>query len=233
MILPEVHVQTDSIKAMCQAQIESMETIKKSIYRFVLEGELRGKTYDSAKDYFSNVYIPLANGLILLSEAIMQANENFPKRYVEEVDVNSLYSEVLEQQIQRLNELVQSLEALQITNPIIDLATEAMARNLHALQSEIRRKLDKLRYFDHTSVQIFSEIESIYADVQRGLHEVSSGRAWSRETGTFRKSRLDLTWIHSINERAESSEVLKKIARIRFLKNIFNSSLVSKQKKLS
>lgn len=213
MVLPEVHAQTASIKAMCSAQIESMEAVKKSIYGFILEPGLRGMTYDSAKNYFKDAYIPLANGLILLSEAIMKANEAFPEKYVAEVDTNSLYTDVLEQQIQRLNFLAQSLENLQIANPLIDSTTQAMARNLRQLQLEIQRKLEKLMTFNHTSVQVFSEIEAIYADVQKGLREVSSGKAWNAGTGTFLTSRLDLSWVSAINERIKSSELFEKIAR--------------------
>lgn len=49
MILPEVNGQTSSVKQICNSYISSMELIKKSINTFILEPELKGKTYESAK----------------------------------------------------------------------------------------------------------------------------------------------------------------------------------------
>lgn len=97
-------------------------------------------------------------------------------------------------------------------NPLIGSTTETMARNLRYMQSEIQKTLGKLITFNQTSVQVFSEIEDIYAEVQKGFGEVSSGNAWNAGTGTFHTSRLNLTWVSRINERIKSSEIFKEIA---------------------
>ncbi|MFD2130663.1 T7SS effector LXG polymorphic toxin [Pseudogracilibacillus auburnensis] len=77
MILPEVNKQTSSVEQMCYSYISSMELIKESINAFIIETGLKGKTYDSAKAYFAKTYIPLADGIILLSEAMIESHRQF------------------------------------------------------------------------------------------------------------------------------------------------------------
>ncbi|MFA8439867.1 T7SS effector LXG polymorphic toxin [Pueribacillus sp. YX66] len=93
MFLPEVQQQTESVEKLCQSYISGMEEVKKSIAAFSMEFRLKGKTYDSAKTYFAKTYLPLAEGIILLSEAVIRAHQQLPERYITEVDraCNQMY----------------------------------------------------------------------------------------------------------------------------------------------
>lgn len=97
---------------MCRSYISSMRLIKVSINAFISETDLKGKTYDSAKEYSSNTYIPLADGIILLSEAMIEAHQQFPQKYIDEVDSNSLDSDILHDQIQRVENMIQSMKSV-------------------------------------------------------------------------------------------------------------------------
>jgi predicted NAD-dependent protein-ADP-ribosyltransferase YbiA (DUF1768 family) len=51
--------QAASVNTMCQKQIQGYQQLQQAINQFVMSSaELQGKTYDSAKQYFSAVLLP-------------------------------------------------------------------------------------------------------------------------------------------------------------------------------
>lgn len=211
MFLPEVQQQTESVEALCKSYISGMEEVKRNIGSFAMEFRLRGRTYESAKTYFTKTYIPLADGIILLSEAIIRAHQQFPDRYVEEVDSNSLQSSELEAQILRIESSIQSLKAVQKAMPLTILSTAGAIAGLRFMQSKVKDKLQRLITFDGSSPNIFSEIDQLLSDVETGLAEVSSGRAWSAANGSFDTDKLDMAWAENIKEKKFVSDLEKEV----------------------
>lgn len=214
MFLPEVQQQTESVEKLCQSYISGMEEVKKSIAAFSMEFRLKGKTYDSAKTYFAKTYLPLAEGIILLSEAVIRAHQQLPERYITEVDSNSLQSDVLEDQILRFESSIQSLETIQKAVPLTVLSTAGAIASLRFLQSRVKDKLNRLITFHGNSAQIFSEVDQLLADVEAGLAEVSSGRAWSEAHGSFNTDKLDLSWAENIKAKKFESDLKKEVEPI-------------------
>src|SRR5699024_2498047 len=190
------------------------EEVKKSIAAFSLEFRLKGLTYDSAKTYFAKTYFPLAEGIILLSEAIIKAHQQFPERYTVEVDSNSLQSDELEEQISKFEASIQSLKKTQQTVPILALSMTGAIESLRFMQSRIKDKLNRLITFHGSSPQIFSEVEQLLADVETGLAEISSGKAWSAAHGTFNTENLDMSWAENIKEKKFESDLKKEVEAI-------------------
>ena len=213
MILPEVNQQTSSVEQMCRSYISSMRLIKVSINAFISETGLKGKTYDSAKEYFSNTYIPLADGIILLSEAMIEAHQQFPQKYIDEVDSNSLDSDILHDQIQRVENMIQSMKSAELGLPVVNLAITGVISTLRFMQSKMKDKLQRLVAFHGSSSQIFSTIEQVLSSVETGLAEISTGRAWNSSTNTFSTSQINMDWSHNINNRWDQrTENLEKEA---------------------
>lgn len=130
MFLGEVDQQTNSIESICNNYIEEMNNMKHAIEQFTSQDSLQGKAYTSAKNYFQSVYIPLANGVIMASEAIIDANKKFPAQFRAEVDVNDVIEEVLINQINRLDFMINTLTTLENITPSI----RWMTFNIQALQ---------------------------------------------------------------------------------------------------
>lgn len=214
MFLNDARQQASSVQTMCKAHINDMEKIKTSINEFVNEEGLKGKTYDSAKQYFNKAYISLANGIILLAEAIIKAQSQFIDRYIGEVDSNSLQSEVLERQIQMFEYLIRDMENVQMHNPVIMMNTKSIISSYDYQLRKIKEKLDKLLNFNSSSVAIFAEIEGLLADVQRGLLEVSSGKAWIKDDGVFMINAINMDWSININKKYSKAELDKIINKI-------------------
>lgn len=230
MFLQEVRQQTHSVEQMCQAYIEAMESVKRSILEFTQEEQLQGQTYDSAKAYFQQTYIPLADGIILLSEAVQRAHQQLPERYVMEVDTNDLESDILQAQLDRIESFITSMESLHNANPLLYMHSASIVSTFRQTQTKIQEKLNRLITFDSTSVRIFAEIDQIAADVHAGLMQVHGGGAWNASARKFQTNQMDLSWSNNIQDKKingdlesleqtdnhlneEHKEVLIKLAR--------------------
>src|SRR5690625_3115434 len=198
-----VQSQSSSVQKMCNAYIEEMENVKQEIAAFIMEVHLKGKTYTSAKSYFSSVYLPLADGIILLCEQMISAHEQFPQQYIERVDSNSLESEILQDQIEQLETLIEHFERFSESNiMIIDPFRESIEK-CRETQQAIAGKLERLIEFDKSSATIFSDIQELLADVETGIEQVTSHKAWNETTETFHIKNWDLSWATRINEKKE------------------------------
>lgn len=126
MFLGEVDNQSSSIESICNKYIEEMDDFKQVIYEFTSQDSLNGKAYTSAKEYFKQVYIPLANGIIPASEAIIEANRKFPESFRAEVDVNDVIEDLLKVQINRLNQMIIAFTNFEEITPSVKLITNSL-----------------------------------------------------------------------------------------------------------
>lgn len=208
MELSEVNEQTSSVEKMCKSYISSMESVKEAIGAFIDETGLRGKTYESAKDYFSNAYIPLADGIMLLCEEMLKAHGQFPERYIEEVDSNSLDSEILKERIEELERIIEMMESVNTGIPGLDLSITGGLKVLNGIRLKMEEKLQNLVAFDKSSSEIFSNIDELISSVKTGLKEVSSGKAWNSATGEFETDKLNMEWASDIKNKKNENEMV-------------------------
>ncbi|WP_314065426.1 hypothetical protein [uncultured Vagococcus sp.] len=96
--------QASSVAAICRQQKQGFEQLQRAINDFTLGSpQLQGAAYDSAKQFFYAVLIPLSKGGILLSEAVMEACQKFPEEYMATVDSEDLKESELREKIAQLN----------------------------------------------------------------------------------------------------------------------------------
>ena len=107
MYLGEVQSQTQSMNAICNATIQSMEQVIQSIDAFAIDTVLQGQTYSSAKSYLVQTFRPLAQGIICLCEELIRQNEAFPNEFQAKV----ASTDVIEQEIrEQIRELINRLQ---------------------------------------------------------------------------------------------------------------------------
>ncbi|MFS7398055.1 T7SS effector LXG polymorphic toxin [Carnobacterium maltaromaticum] len=195
MYVGEVRQQVQSINSSCQSTIATMEQIQQALSAIIIEPGLKGATYDSMKNYFNTVYMPVTKGFILVCERMIEANQQFLNRYLDQVDVNSLQESVLEERIRQYNRLSEMLDS--IVDPVGFNAR--MIDGLQEMRQQTIRKLDALREYDYFSIQIFDELESQLATLEAGVSILAEGKAWNQTTGTFSTMGLNLDWAADIN----------------------------------
>ncbi|EIA19123.1 T7SS effector LXG polymorphic toxin [Listeria fleischmannii] len=209
MYLSQSDSQATSSSAMCQQQIQGYEELQKAISSFTLTTPfLRGAAYDSAKAYFSAVLFPLAQGGLLLTEAVGHAVKKFPETYRSQVDSKDLKEEELKEQIRQADLLIQQAEelksastSLEVPDLVKDLQffqkNQSLINTHQSVKKDLEEKLAKLMAFHASSPSIFSEIASLKQAVDQGLAQTKT--AWNSSTGTFNISN-DLAWAKQINK---------------------------------
>ena len=211
--------QATSVNTMCQKQIQGYQQLQQAINQFVMSSaELQGKTYDSAKQYFSAVLLPLAKGGMLLSEATAKACQKFPDDYQSQVDSGDLKSSELEEQIKQYqqgidtaNAILQSLS----TDPALGPLMKAVRKGVNNVKDgqekakkKLEEKLEKLKAFDASSPSIFSEIASLESAVNTGAAQAAN--CWNAGAGTFTMPKKeDMAWATHVNAQWDKRAIEK------------------------
>ncbi|MGG3523348.1 T7SS effector LXG polymorphic toxin [Bacillus pseudomycoides] len=196
MYLGEVHTQTQSMNAVCTATIQGMEQAIQSIDAFTSDTVLQGQTYDSAKAFFAETFRPLAQGIIYLCEELTRQNDAFPSQFQSKVASTDVIEQEILEQIQEIDRMKTSMEAVSQTMPIPGM--DAMANLFTVMRKKLQEKLDHLHEFNQTSSDNYSTAIQLAASIATGLAEVQSGKGFSPTSGTFSTQGLNMEWATSI-----------------------------------
>jgi hypothetical protein len=219
--------QASSVSTMCKAQTEGYQELEKAITDFVVASPLlTGKAYDSAKNYFNTVLYPLAQGGILLSEAVETAVKKFPEEYIVQVDSGDLKQSELEENIRQADQLlnqaldihkeISSAKILDTTKAFQLIENAALMGMYSVTKQKLEEQLQKLLAFNASSPSIFSEIASLQQAMNQGLAQTKT--SWNGTTGTFTvptdlswKTTISVKWTEYEERHADTLEVKKVV----------------------
>jgi hypothetical protein len=220
MYLGQARGQAESVKNACNQLTQGYSSLLQSNRAFISSSELSGKSYDSAKKFFSVVIQPLVQGGEVLSDMTAAACQKFVDQYESEVDRIDLKSDELERRIQQLNTAIHNLE--QINNNLpplpsavdpIKLANRRIIESLVTTKHDLERKLEKLLAFHASSKSIFSEVTSFHATLLHGLQQAAI--SWNSSTGTFDIPKgKDLEWANTVSKKYLDNEMKKVINKV-------------------
>ncbi|MGG0289691.1 T7SS effector LXG polymorphic toxin [Bacillus pacificus] len=196
MYLGEVQSQTQSMNAICNATIQSMEQAIQSIDAFAIDTVLQGQTYSSAKAYLVQTFRPLAQGIICLCEELIRQNEAFPNEFQAKVASTDVIEQEIREQIRGINQSITSIEAIEVLTPMPGVG--AIVTVLGAMRKKLEEKLEHLYEFNHSSSNNYSTALQLAASITAGLAEVQSGKGFSPVSGTFHSEKLNMEWAKQI-----------------------------------
>jgi hypothetical protein len=201
----EVQAQTNAATLLAQEYSQFSGQLKDSVNAF-FTAPLSGKAYESAKQYFSTVYPPLANAFVLACEAFIDAHKKLPEEFQAQVDTTDVIEDRLKAQIAEGQELVQRITTLIDKQKTEDFGLEKRYMNACNTVQHLQEKLANLYAFNAYSAGIFSEYEACLANLEAGLAEVEKGSAWNATSGTFELKNMNLEWIKPINTAWEERQ---------------------------
>ncbi|PJN50702.1 T7SS effector LXG polymorphic toxin [Bacillus mycoides] len=214
MYLGEVHMQTQSMNAVCTATIQGMEQAIQSIDAFAIDTVLQGQTYSSAKSFFVQTFRPLAQGIIYLCEELIRQNDAFPSQFQSQVASTDVIEQELLEQIREIDRMKTSMEAISQAMPIPGI--DALANLFTVMRKKLQEKLEHLHEFNYTSSSNYDTALQLAASIAQGLAEVQSGKGFSPASGTFSIQELNMEWtgpIQAIREsKAREAQIEKAIA---------------------
>ena len=223
MYLGEVQSQTQSMNAICNATIQSMEQAIQSIDAFAVDTVLQGQTYSSAKAYLVQTFRPLAQGIICLCEELIRQNEAFPNEFQAKVASTDVIEQEIREQIRGINQSITSIEAIEVLTPMPGVS--AIVTVLGAMRKKLEEKLEHLYEFNHSSSNNYSTALQLAASITAGLAEVQSGKGFSPVSGTFSIQGLNMDWVSSIQG------IIEEIARKndQSIKDIETNNIIEKK----
>lgn len=215
MTLEQSQAQSESVNAVTQSQINGYQNFQRAIRAFVNEADnLTGVAYDSAKDYFSSVLLPLVKGCELYAEMLAKACASLPSNYQLAVDSKSWSEEQLQEYINNETTAINSLDAVIQGLANADISAEEkresrkqtteLLRGHHANKRIYETILENLRTYSTTSVALFSECEEVETQLATGLSQAET--SWDASTGTFTISS-DLSWATFISTKYETKDL--------------------------
>ncbi|MGL4695946.1 MAG: hypothetical protein ACRCV8_08155, partial [Enterococcus larvae] len=71
---------------------------------------------------------------------------------------------------------------------------------------KLQERLDKFYEFNSQSAGVFSEAEANIANLEAAIAALDKGGAWNASSGTFDISKLDMTWVKSVQEKWKERE---------------------------
>lgn len=203
MFLEDSETQSASVVTQCQSQLEAYQSLQTAIQTFAQDTEsLQGKAYDSARDFFNSVLLPLAQGGQLYAETLSQAITKLPAAYQERVDTKSWREDDLLEKIRQEETMIARLDELNTSISQMEASSEQksalrqnnteLLRGHHANKRVYETILEDLRAYDPYSATLFDDLDNIASQLAMGLSQVKG--SWNAAEGVF-NTPSNLSWV--------------------------------------
>lgn len=190
----ETEAQRNSMNAVCIELIQAMEQTKASIHAFALSFDLRGKTYQTAKTYMTEMYLPLAQGIIYLCEELIRQNDRFPSEFKAAVSPMDVSEEEVHEQLREVERIRVSLEQMDGQLAVFGLTIPVYER----LENELRKRLDELYDYDYGAVRHYDTAVQLAGAIAQGLAQLEYNSGFDLGSGTFTTGRINMEWSEKI-----------------------------------
>lgn len=217
MYLGPSKTQGSTATNVCTNYQSGLISLQEAVGNFTTDQVLRSLAYDSAKGYFNEAYVPLIQGAILVVEATAKAVEKLPTDYVAQVDSCDLKSSELEKEILQYEAQIQGMqdqikqvkESLPVSSERVQHIREAngLISDYTSAKEKLEKQLQKLLAFHAFSTMIFTEVTSLKDAINQGLAQVSGGKGFDAQKGTFSNGNLkDRSWMDTIGKKWQERE---------------------------
>ncbi len=212
MYLGKSRKQSSDVSSTVNDITSDSEDVVEEITKFVGEDELQGQAYDSGKQFFSSVLIPLAVSIRTLGELTQQACDEFVDKYQSDVDTQSLKESELQEDIKNLDFQISHLDAMKGPSTHTN-AHKEMVGSLKDQKQKLKEKLDKLREFNSDSPNIFKEVESFQKNVEEGIKQAKS--SWNPGKQAFDiPSGKKMKWTEAVHQKTVQVDIRNILQKV-------------------
>lgn len=234
MYLRKSEDQSSKVEKTSKDLTDKYDDLQKAISQFVNESELKGKAYDSGKQFFSTVIQLLTDSIKTLGDLTEQACSTFVDKYKSDVDTQSSKESELEEDIHELKQQIDELNSISESTPagssLLIATHHRVVESLENQKRDLEDKLNKLRLFNNESANIFKEVESFKQTVQQGIEQART--SWDSGTQTFNiPSTKELEWAKVTQQKVLKVQVNKILQKLKEGLNLnrFEKNLVKEQ----
>ena len=154
---------------------------------------LTAATYDSIREYYASVHLPLLRGLICYAEELKEANEDYSRQIDSWLDADYVDEDGLQEDLETIIRCRNRLNNIEEWGP----ATYALDHTLEQMQWKIEEKLERIEMFLSSSAGIYAGVDSQALD--QGISCIENV-GYDSNLGMFKLSGIDMSWSKKIND---------------------------------
>ena len=160
---------------------------------------LAAATYDSIREYYASVHMPLLQGLICYAEELKEANENYSSQIDSWLDADYVDEDGLQEDLETIIHCRDRLNNIEEWGP----ATYALDHTLEQMQWKIEEKLERIEAFLSATAGIYTRVDK--SALIQGI-SCMQGIGYNANTGIYDLLKVDLSWSTGVQERWKQRE---------------------------
>ena len=150
-------------------------------------------TYDSIREYYASVHLPLLRGLICYAEELKEVNENYNRQIDSWLDADYVDEDGLQEDLETIIRCRDRLNNIEEWGP----ATYALDHALEQMQWKIEEKLEQIEMFLSATAGIYAGVDNQV--LNQGISCIKSV-GYNSSLGMFKLSGIDMSWSKKIND---------------------------------
>lgn len=191
MFLDSADAQTKSMNEICVVTIRAMKAAINSIDNFQFSARLQGETYKTAKSYMTEVFRPLAQGIIYLCEELIRQNESYPAQFRAQVSNSDVVEQEIKKEIEEIDRLINKLK---LNSPMYGTNIYI----LEAIKKTLEEKLERLYRYNFLTNSIYNPAMEFVQEILQGLSQIKNGKGFNPKTKSFSTDLMELSWVKNI-----------------------------------
>ncbi|MBA4536496.1 hypothetical protein H1Z61_04870 [Bacillus aquiflavi] len=199
--MSEMHQQINDINKILQSKNNAAYRLLTAIETFSNDSLLKGRSYEVAKEYMRDVYLPLIKGIIRANEEIIEGNKFLISRFQAQVDPSPsaiIDTDKLHEMLLKINTFEGRLNSLKEDNFHLFKNVQEQIFETKKMVATIQR----LYAFNSNNASLHMKAQSILANIEVGLHMISQG-TWDDFAHSFKYKLTDMKWAKSIHNEWE------------------------------
>lgn len=223
--------QVNSIKKICQSLNDQVNQVQDAVEQFIDNDDLKGKGYQSAKEFGATVVINAWRAVRVAFETVGNGASKMIEDYQSTVDSKSWSDEELDEKIRTLendrNQLSSQLAALlKVANTLqhsdkklkqkmgqsLNRSIQEGNQSIQTLDAQINHFKEikqHLHEFDAKSSSFMTDAQSLISEAMTGISQLNNGLNPKTGESTLPDSS-QLTWIDDVNEKASKYDSRKE-----------------------
>lgn len=185
-----VNAQLHSMNANLSKLMEYADTLQTNILKFTENNQLQSESYDSAKEYYAEMHLPVIRGMICFAEAMISTNQQYSSLMDGYIGGAYTSEDEIKEQIAAINLMLSN-----ITEPEF----LGYAEILRSIREPLEEKLQNLYNFASACSGIYNEADSILMKVKQGI-ACMKAVSYHHASKTFQTTLIKQSWMKELNQ---------------------------------
>lgn len=205
-----VITQLDEMNQKLSRTTENAEEALRRIKKLEDSGDdLKGEAYDSVRDYFGSVHIPVLHGLIMYAEELIQENYQYQMAIASNLaGIGYVDEDALRRDLEELQRQMECLRAI-MSRKGYPSSVDGMLGSLEEAKRLIEKKLDQIEDFLGSTGGLYGGLDAYAGSLKSGIECMNTAVICGNQM-VYKIDPLDREWAAELESRWIQKEVKEK-----------------------